>query len=218
MTSNVDRNRAARLDVEVTRQIFVPGRVEDVSDFVAAEDVLPKILTGYALVPGVASTSDISGPWDQPGSHLIVHLLDGSTVNEGITAYNRPSYFAYRVSNPSFALKHLMAERAGSSGLRRRRGNERDLDLHLPGEEPTRQTSADAVREDAMEGVHGRLSEKYLRCHDASMTHVSVDARCDVVGIVAVTGSFPLPHPDMSEKADLSLRLHVGRVRSIPGG
>jgi hypothetical protein len=113
MTSNVDRKRAARLDVEVTRQIFVPGRVEDVFDFVAAEDVLPKILTGYGLVPGVASTSDISGPWDQPGSHRIVHLLDGSTVNEGITAYNRPSYFAYRVSNPSFALKHLMAEARG---------------------------------------------------------------------------------------------------------
>src|SRR4051812_27662198 len=113
MTSNVCRKRAARLDVEVTRQIFVPGRVEDVFDFIAAEDVLPKILTGYGLVPGVASTSDISGPWDQPGSHRIVHLLDGSTVNERITAYNRPSYFAYRVSNPSFALKHLMAEARG---------------------------------------------------------------------------------------------------------
>jgi hypothetical protein len=75
--------------------------------------VLPKILTGYGLVPGVASTSDISGPWDRPGSHRIVHLLDGSTVNEGITAYDRPSYFAYRVSNPSFALKHLMTEARG---------------------------------------------------------------------------------------------------------
>jgi hypothetical protein len=82
-------------------------------DFVAAEDVLPKILTGYGLVPGVASTSDISGPWDRPRSHRIVHLLDGSTVNEGVTAYDRPSYFAYRVSNPSFALKHLMTEARG---------------------------------------------------------------------------------------------------------
>jgi hypothetical protein len=69
MTSNVDRKRAARLDVEVTRQIFVLGRVDDVFDFIVAEDVLPKIVTGYGLVPGVASTSDISGPWDQPGSH-----------------------------------------------------------------------------------------------------------------------------------------------------
>jgi hypothetical protein len=42
------------------------------------------------------------------------------------------------------------------------------MDLHLPGEEPPRQTSADAVGEDAVEGVHGRLSEKYHRCHDAS--------------------------------------------------
>jgi hypothetical protein len=113
MMSKVDRQRAAGLHIGVTRQIFIPGRIEEVFDFVAAEDMLPKILTGYGLVPGVASTSDISGPWDRPSSHRIVHLLDGSTVNEGITAYDRPSYFAYRVSNPSFALKHLMTEAHG---------------------------------------------------------------------------------------------------------
>jgi hypothetical protein len=67
--SNVDRQRAAGLNVGVTRQIFIPGRIEEVFDFVAAEDVLTRILTAYELVPGVASTSDISGPWDRPGSH-----------------------------------------------------------------------------------------------------------------------------------------------------
>jgi hypothetical protein len=69
--SNVDRQRAASLHAGVTRQSSIPGRIEEVFDFVAAEDVLPKILTGYGLVPGVASTSDISGPWDRPGSHRI---------------------------------------------------------------------------------------------------------------------------------------------------
>lgn len=108
MTSNADGRRPARLDVAVTPEVFVDAPIEKVFDFLAAEDVLPKILTGYGLVPGVASTSDISGPWDQPGSHRVVHLADGSTVNEGVTEYNRPSYFAYRVSDPSFALKHLM--------------------------------------------------------------------------------------------------------------
>ncbi|PFH08524.1 polyketide cyclase/dehydrase/lipid transport protein [Collimonas sp. PA-H2] len=105
--------RTARLEVAVTREMFIPGDISDVFDFVAAQDVLPKILTGYGLVPGVASTSNVSGPWDQPGSTRTVHLLDGSTVSEGITHYDRPSYFAYRVSNPSFSLKHLMSYARG---------------------------------------------------------------------------------------------------------
>ncbi|PJI44677.1 MAG: polyketide cyclase [Rhizobium sp.] len=111
--SDIDLRRADRLNVAVTRETFVSHAIQDVFDFVAAEDVLPKILTGYGMVPGVASTSDVSGPWDLPGSHRVVHMADGSTVNEGVTHYDRPSYFAYRVSNPSFALKHLMTEAIG---------------------------------------------------------------------------------------------------------
>jgi hypothetical protein len=110
-------DRAAPLEVAVTRMLFVPAPIGDVFDFVAAEDVLPKILTGYGLVPGVASTSDVSGPWDRPGSHRIVHLLDGSTVKEGVTHYERPAYFAYRVSDPSFSLRHLMSYARGQFWL-----------------------------------------------------------------------------------------------------
>lgn len=105
--------RSSLLHVAVTREILVPGPISEVFDFVAGEDVLPKILTGYGLVPAVASTSDVSGPWDQVGSHRIVHLADGSTAEEMVTQYNRASYFAYRVSNPSFALKYLMTEARG---------------------------------------------------------------------------------------------------------
>jgi Polyketide cyclase / dehydrase and lipid transport len=101
------------LKVAVTREVFIPRAIREVFDFVAAEDVLPKILTGYGLVPGVALTSDISGPWDRPGSHRVVHLVDGSTAKEGVTHYQRPSYFAYRVSDPSFSLKYLMTEARG---------------------------------------------------------------------------------------------------------
>ncbi|NZA25461.1 SRPBCC family protein [Luteimonas sp. SJ-92] len=109
----LDLHRADRLNVAVTREVFIPRDIHDVFDFVAAEDVLPRILTGYGMVPGVASTSAVSGPWDRPGSHRVVHLADGSTVNEGLTHYDRPAYFAYRVSEPSFALKHLMSEARG---------------------------------------------------------------------------------------------------------
>jgi HTH-like domain len=43
--------------------LLIPTERAEVFDFVAAQDVLPKVLTGYGLVPGVASTSDVSGPW-----------------------------------------------------------------------------------------------------------------------------------------------------------
>jgi len=117
MSSNHDNRHAARLTIAVTREMVVPGPVQEIFDFVAAEDVLPKILTGYGMVPGVASTSDVSGPWDRPGSRRIVHLADGSTLNEGLTQYDRPSHFAYRVGDPSFALKYLMTEARGEFWL-----------------------------------------------------------------------------------------------------
>lgn len=51
-----------RLEVAVTLEHFIPGDIGKVFYFVAAQDVLPTILTGYGLVPGVASTSNVSGP------------------------------------------------------------------------------------------------------------------------------------------------------------
>jgi hypothetical protein len=78
-----------------------------VFDFVAAEEVLPKVLTGYGLLPAVVRTSGNTGPWDQPGSARTVHLADGSTAREQVTAYERPVYFAYRTSDYAFALRYL---------------------------------------------------------------------------------------------------------------
>jgi hypothetical protein len=45
------------LEVSVTREVLIPTERAEVFDFVAAQDVLPKVLTGYGLVPGVASTT-----------------------------------------------------------------------------------------------------------------------------------------------------------------
>lgn len=113
MLSNRDNSADVGMNIAVTREMFVSCPRQELFDFVAAEDVLPKILTGYGMVPGVAFTSDVSGPWDGSGSQRIVHLADGSTVEEELTRYDRPSYFSYRVSKPSFALKHLMTEARG---------------------------------------------------------------------------------------------------------
>jgi hypothetical protein len=64
---------------------------------IAAEDVLPKLLTGYGPLPAVVGTSQHSGPWDRSGSARLIHLADGSTVREQLVAYESPRFFAYRV-------------------------------------------------------------------------------------------------------------------------
>jgi hypothetical protein len=59
--------RRAR-EIEAVMEIDVAAPIAAVFDFVTAEDVLPKVLTGYRLLPGVVSPSGNTGPWDQPGS------------------------------------------------------------------------------------------------------------------------------------------------------
>jgi Polyketide cyclase / dehydrase and lipid transport len=87
----------SRFEVAITREAVLPGDSAAVFAFITAEGVLPQILTGYGLLPAVVRTSDRSGPWDQPGSARIVHLADGSTVREQVTAFTAPHHFAYRV-------------------------------------------------------------------------------------------------------------------------
>jgi hypothetical protein len=111
--SHQDFEAPSPFDVAITRTILVPGNLQEVFDFVAAEGVLPEVLTGFGLVPSVVSTSDVTGPWDKPGSSRTVHLAGGSTAHEEVKAYSRPSYFAYRVSNPTFSLRYLMAHARG---------------------------------------------------------------------------------------------------------
>ncbi len=83
--------------VSVTRQLFVPKPPQAVFAFITAEDVLPKVLTGYGPLPGVVRTSQRTGAWNTPGSSRIVHLADGNTVREQITAHTAPGHFRYRV-------------------------------------------------------------------------------------------------------------------------
>lgn len=101
------------LQVAVKREITIAAPLEDVFDFLCAEDVLPKILTGYGLIPAVVSTSGNTGPWDTSGSVRTVHLADGSSAREEVTDYIRPGYFAYKVSEPTFVLKHLIQVACG---------------------------------------------------------------------------------------------------------
>jgi hypothetical protein len=64
---------------------------------------LETVLRDAAFLPGVARTTDTTGPWDKAGSTRIVHLTDGNTVRETVATATAPDYFAYRLtefSNP----------------------------------------------------------------------------------------------------------------------
>jgi hypothetical protein len=83
--------------VSITRTIRIDRPVVEVFDFITADDVLPKILTGYGPLPAVVGTSHQMGGWSRPGSSRIVHFSDGTTLREQVTSYRRSRYFAYRV-------------------------------------------------------------------------------------------------------------------------
>jgi len=95
----------ANISYTTKSKVNVP--VEYVFQFMAADDVLPRILIGTALLPKVIKTSGATGPWNKPGSQRTVHLAGGDTAIEQLTAFRDQEYFDYRVSNYTFALKYL---------------------------------------------------------------------------------------------------------------
>jgi hypothetical protein len=84
-------------EVSITRQAIITGTPEAVFNFISAEDVLPKVLTGYGPLPAVVKTSENTGPWTVAGSARLIHLADGSTVREQVTQFEPSNRFAYRV-------------------------------------------------------------------------------------------------------------------------
>jgi Polyketide cyclase / dehydrase and lipid transport len=84
-------------EISITRQAIIEGTPEQVFNFIAAEDVLPKVLTGYGPLPAVVKTSENTGPWTVPGSARLIHLADNSTVREQVTHFEPSKRFAYRV-------------------------------------------------------------------------------------------------------------------------
>jgi lipoprotein-anchoring transpeptidase ErfK/SrfK len=96
-------------EISVTKKIVFTQKPNVVFDFVVAEDVLPKVLTGYGPLPAVIRTSEKSGPWTAPGSTRRVHLADDSTVREQITHFESSKYFAYRVFDFGHPLLRTLA-------------------------------------------------------------------------------------------------------------
>jgi len=73
---------------------------------------LETVLRDAAFLPGVARTTDTTGPWDKPGSTRIVHLTDGTTVRETVTSATAPDYFAYRLTEFSSAMIRMLVKEA----------------------------------------------------------------------------------------------------------
>lgn len=111
------RQEVSRPDrVHVRAEISALMRVdsETAFDFVTAEDVLPKILTGYGWVPGVTHTSELTDDWREPGASRLVHLKGGGTVREEMVECLPPHRFEYIVRDFTISLKRLVWFGVGS--------------------------------------------------------------------------------------------------------
>ena len=73
---------------------------------------LETVLRDAAFLPGVARTTDTTGPWDKAGSTRIVHLTDGTTVRETVTTATTPDYFAYRLTEFSSRMIGMLVKEA----------------------------------------------------------------------------------------------------------
>jgi hypothetical protein len=74
---------------------------------------LPDILKRYGPVPAVVRTSGQTGPWDVVGSSRTVHLSDGSSATERVTACEAPRHFGYTVSGFTNPVRLLAREARG---------------------------------------------------------------------------------------------------------
>jgi len=75
-------------------------------------DQLHTVLHDAAFLPGVVRTTGTSGPWDVPGSYRTIHLTDGNTVREQVTAADTPDSFAYVVTDFTSGMIRRMVKEA----------------------------------------------------------------------------------------------------------
>ncbi len=110
---NADPAPASTLyPVSITRHTTIIASQEKVFDVVVADDILPRVLTGYGPLPAVTGTSNQSASWDHPGATRVVHLKDRSTVREQITGFERPHHFNYRIWDFTNPIIRRLAESA----------------------------------------------------------------------------------------------------------
>ncbi|RZS37704.1 polyketide cyclase/dehydrase/lipid transport protein [Herbihabitans rhizosphaerae] len=82
-------------------------------DTVVAEDVLPKVLHRFLLIPSVIGTEGNTGPWDVPGSRRRVLFSDGTSAREEVREWVENTRFAYRVDQFDAVLGRLVTHATG---------------------------------------------------------------------------------------------------------
>jgi len=71
---------------------------------------LSRIMHRYAILPGVVSTGNQTGPMDQAGSSRVIQFSDGSSAVEEIMSSDPPSRINYRISQVTSMFRVLVRE------------------------------------------------------------------------------------------------------------
>jgi uncharacterized protein YndB with AHSA1/START domain len=90
-----DRRRARTLQLANRAEIEIARPIEEVFDLACACDGFPRFLFPFGPIPGVASSAMVDAPTPKPGARRDVHMTDGSTMQEEILAFDRPSRHRY---------------------------------------------------------------------------------------------------------------------------
>lgn len=71
---------------------------------------VPKIMHGYAILPGVVATRNQTGPIYEPGNSRELLFSDGSSAFEEILSSEPPKSLDYRVSRITSIFRHLVRD------------------------------------------------------------------------------------------------------------
>ena len=74
---------------------------------------LTQILFAKGLLPGVINVTDQTGDWNAVGDSRRVHMTDGSSATETLTAYKENAGLAYRIDDFKGPLKFLISHSTG---------------------------------------------------------------------------------------------------------
>jgi uncharacterized protein YndB with AHSA1/START domain len=85
---------ATRAEIEIARS---PGEVFDLA---ASCDGFPRFLHPLGPVPGVAGAEMLDASAPKPGARRRVRMTDGSTMDEELLAFERPTRHRYRWAHP----------------------------------------------------------------------------------------------------------------------
>lgn len=111
-----NRNQTKQMDklaAAHSETFIINAPIEKTYDFIVAEDVLPKILKKYFIIPAVKGSTIHQGDWVTPGSYRTVFFANGDTLKEELTNFDRPVYFAYKVSEFSSFQRHFASHGIG---------------------------------------------------------------------------------------------------------